>query len=142
MGMAGKHTTPARTRPGPDEHGAAATRPVLTMTRDEGGIEMKKVTCPPCGAEFKIHSDDELVAIVQKHAKTFHQHNLTRDHILEEAIVVGQDPVMKKVVCPPCGAEFKSHSDDELVEITQKHAKTFHHHEVTREEILKPAKMA
>ena len=103
---------------------------------------MKKVICPPCGAEFATHNDDELVEVVQKHAKKFHRHDVTREHILKEAIVVGQEPVLKKLVCPPCGAQFKSHSEDELVEIAQTHAKRFHQHNVPREEILKAITVA
>jgi predicted small metal-binding protein len=102
---------------------------------------MKKVTCPPCGAEFKSHSDDELVALVQNHAKVFHRHDLSRDHILQEAIVVGGEPALKTVVCPPCGAEFKTHNDDELVEMVQQHAKAAHGKTLPREEILKVARV-
>ena len=98
---------------------------------------MKKVDCPPCGAEFATHSDDELVEIVQKHAKTFHQHDVTRDQILKEAVVVGSGPALKKLVCPPCGAQFKSHNENELIEIAQTHAKRYHQHDVPREEIVK-----
>ena len=50
---------------------------------------------------------------------------------------------MKKITCPPpCGAEFKVHDDHELVEITQKHAKTKHNKDVSREDVLKMAKEA
>ena len=105
---------------------------------------MKKVVCPPCGAEFATHSDDELVEVVQKHAKTFHKHDVSRDQILKEAIVVapGPEPALKKLVCPPCGAQFKSHSEDELVEIAQAHAKRYHQHDVPREEIVKAITVA
>ncbi len=101
---------------------------------------MKKVICPPCGAEFKSHSDDELVEMVQGHAKTFHQHDITRDHILKEAVVIGQEAALKKVACP-CGSEFKTHDDNELVELVQKHAKTAHSKTLSREDILKAAKV-
>lgn len=103
---------------------------------------MKKVVCPPCGAEFATHNDDELVEVVQKHAKKFHQHDVTRDHILKEAIVVAPGSGLKKLVCPPCGAQFKSHSEDELIEIAQTHAKRYHQHDVPREEMLKAITVA
>jgi predicted small metal-binding protein len=102
---------------------------------------MKKVICPPCGAEFQSLSDNELVEMVQHHAKTLHQHDITRDHILKEAIVIGQLPELRKVVCPPCGAEFKTHDENELVAVVQKHAKTAHGKTLSREEILNVAKV-
>jgi hypothetical protein len=35
---------------------------------------MKKIACPsPCGAEFKVHTIDELTEIVNVHVK--HQHS-------------------------------------------------------------------
>ncbi len=50
---------------------------------------------------------------------------------------------MKRVTCPaPCGAEFKVHEDNELVEIVQKHAKTKHNKDVSREDVLRMAKQA
>ena len=101
---------------------------------------MKKVICPPCGAEFKSHNDDELVEVVQQDAKTFHQHDITRDRILKEAVVIGQEPVLRTVACP-CGSEFKTHDENELVELVQKHAATAHSKALSREEILKATKV-
>lgn len=51
----------------------------------ERGISVKKVTCPPCGAEFKVEDADELVEIVQRHAKTKHNTDLSREEILNAA---------------------------------------------------------
>lgn len=48
---------------------------------------------------------------------------------------------MKKVICPPCGAEFSSDSDEDLVKKVQEHAKTFHGETLSREDILKAAKV-
>lgn len=98
---------------------------------------MKKVTCP-CGSEFKSHTDDELVALVQEHAMRFHNETLTREHILDVAVQV-EGFVMHKVVCPPCGAEFVTHDELELVEMVQRHAKTQHAKDLTREDILRTA---
>jgi predicted small metal-binding protein len=44
---------------------------------------MKKATCPPCGAEFKVEDTDELVEIVQRHAKTQHNKGLAREETLK-----------------------------------------------------------
>lgn len=98
---------------------------------------MKKVTCP-CGSEFKSHSDDELVTVVQAHAQRFHDKTLTRERILDEAVEI-EGLLMQKVVCPPCGAEFKTHDEHELVEMVRRHAKSQHHKDLTQEEILRAA---
>lgn len=114
---------------------AIAHRP--RRSSSDGGVPMKKVTCPRCGAEFSTYSDDELVDIMQRHVKDVHQHNVARGHILKMAVVVGQEPALKRVVCSSCGAQFKSRSNDELVDIAQQHAKRIHEHDVTRDEIVK-----
>lgn len=45
----------------------------------------KEVTCPPCGEVLRASNDDELVTKVQNHAKTNHDHDLSRDEILAGA---------------------------------------------------------
>jgi len=56
----------------------------------KGGFCMKKITCPPpCGAEFKVHTMDELTDIVNVHVK--HQHpkdfpkGLPREEVMKMA---------------------------------------------------------
>ncbi|MEP6991427.1 MAG: DUF1059 domain-containing protein [bacterium] len=44
----------------------------------------KKVTCD-CGKTMREHTDEQLVATVQKHAKDVHNMTLTRDQILAMA---------------------------------------------------------
>ncbi len=47
---------------------------------------MKRVMCPPpCGSEFKVHDDNELVEIVQRHAKAKHNKNISREEIMKMA---------------------------------------------------------
>jgi predicted small metal-binding protein len=45
----------------------------------------KEVTCPPCGTVLSGEGDDELVTIVQDHAKREHGSEPDRAHILESA---------------------------------------------------------
>jgi mannose-6-phosphate isomerase-like protein (cupin superfamily) len=50
------------------------------------GVPTLIAACP-CGVTFQIESDealDHLVAAVQEHALGSHDHNVTREHILEE----------------------------------------------------------
>jgi predicted small metal-binding protein len=42
----------------------------------------------------------------------------------------------KYVVCPPCGSVFEGKTEDEVVRITQEHAKEKHAYDLPREEIL------
>ena len=44
----------------------------------------KKVTCD-CGKTMRGANDDELVSIVQRHAKDVHNMTLTRDQVLAMA---------------------------------------------------------
>jgi predicted small metal-binding protein len=44
----------------------------------------KKVTCD-CGKTMRAANDDQLVAVVQKHAKDIHNMTLTRDQVLAMA---------------------------------------------------------
>ena len=43
---------------------------------------------------------------------------------------------MKYVLCPPCGAVFESESEEDLVRLTQLHAKEKHDYTPPREEIM------
>lgn len=43
---------------------------------------------------------------------------------------------MKYVVCPPCGTVIEGKTDDEVVRVTQEHAKEKHAYDLPREEIL------
>jgi len=46
-----------------------------------------RVTCHPCGVEFRIGRSDQvdhLIAAVQQHASGSHGHDVTREHILSE----------------------------------------------------------
>lgn len=46
-----------------------------------------RVAACPCGVSFRIESDDaldHLVAAVQEHARSSHDHDVTREHILSE----------------------------------------------------------
>jgi predicted small metal-binding protein len=45
----------------------------------------KQRVCPPCGTVLTAETDDELVAAVQEHARTEHNAEVEREHILEEA---------------------------------------------------------
>ena len=45
----------------------------------------KEVTCPPCGETMRADNDDDLVQMVQDHAKSEHNTDLTADHILASA---------------------------------------------------------
>ncbi len=45
----------------------------------------KEVTCPPCGKVMRAEGDDELVSMVQTHARTEHASELDREHILSSA---------------------------------------------------------
>jgi predicted small metal-binding protein len=45
----------------------------------------KEVTCPPCGEAFRADNDQDLVQMVQAHAKSEHDTDLTAEHILESA---------------------------------------------------------
>lgn len=45
----------------------------------------KEVTCPPCGQVMKADDDDELVSMVQSHAKETRNAELDKDHILASA---------------------------------------------------------
>ena len=50
--------------------------------------EGAQVVACPCGVSFRIENDDaidHLVAAVQEHARSSHDHDLTRDSILAEA---------------------------------------------------------
>jgi hypothetical protein len=41
----------------------------------------------PCGVEFRVATDDQLdhlVAAIQEHAKGSHDHEVTREHVLDE----------------------------------------------------------
>lgn len=44
----------------------------------------KKVTCD-CGKTMRAPGDDQLVAVVQKHAKDVHNMTLTREQVLSMA---------------------------------------------------------
>ena len=44
----------------------------------------KKVTCD-CGKTMRGVNDDEMVAIVQRHAKEVHEMHLTREQVLAMA---------------------------------------------------------
>jgi predicted small metal-binding protein len=45
---------------------------------------MKKVSCP-CGAEFKTHTEDELVEIINVHARRAHPNDYPKGVAREEA---------------------------------------------------------
>jgi hypothetical protein len=48
-----------------------------------------KVTCHPCGVEFRIGQGDHidhLIAAVQQHASGSHGHEVSREHILSELL--------------------------------------------------------
>lgn len=47
----------------------------------------KEVTCAASNCKFRVRSEneDELVAIVQQHAKNNHQTELSREQILQDA---------------------------------------------------------
>ena len=52
-----------------------------------GGPGAQRVTCHPCGVEFRAQRADqidELVAAVQQHASGSHGHEVSREHILSE----------------------------------------------------------
>lgn len=51
---------------------------------------MKKIMCPsPCGAEFKVHTMDELIEVVNVHVKHAHTKDfpqgLPRDEVMKMA---------------------------------------------------------
>lgn len=46
---------------------------------------MAKVVSCPCGAVIKAEKDDELVKLVQKHAKEVHSQTATREEVLAMA---------------------------------------------------------
>jgi predicted small metal-binding protein len=43
---------------------------------------------------------------------------------------------MKYVLCPPCGTVFEGTTEDEVVRLTQEHAKEKHSYAIPREEIV------
>jgi predicted small metal-binding protein len=43
---------------------------------------------------------------------------------------------LQEVLCPPCGTVIQAQTEDQLVEEVQAHAKQFHGHDPSREEIL------
>jgi predicted small metal-binding protein len=43
---------------------------------------------------------------------------------------------MHEALCPPCGTVIRAATEDELVAGVQAHAKQFHGHDPTREEVL------
>jgi Cupin domain len=60
------------------------TAPAQLASAADGG---SRVTCHPCGVEFRIGPGDQLdhlIAAVQQHASQSHGHDVTREHILSE----------------------------------------------------------
>ncbi|MDP2936163.1 MAG: DUF1059 domain-containing protein [Dehalococcoidia bacterium] len=47
---------------------------------------------------------------------------------------------MAKVINCPCGTTIRAESDDELVELVQKHAREVHNQEAKREDVLAMAR--
>lgn len=47
-------------------------------------------TCPPCGTVFSGDDRDAVADAVVEHARTAHDHELTREHVL--AHLDGKDP--------------------------------------------------
>ena len=53
---------------------------------------MKKITCPsPCGAEFKVHTIDELVEVVNVHVKHAHSKDFPQGLPREEVAKMAKD---------------------------------------------------
>lgn len=44
---------------------------------------------------------------------------------------------MKYVICPPCGSVLEAKDEDELVRLTQAHAKEKHGYDAPRDEIVR-----
>ena len=56
-------------------------------SQESGPHESGRVAACPCGVSFHIETDDaldHLVAAVQEHASSSHDHHATREHILGE----------------------------------------------------------
>ncbi len=47
---------------------------------------------------------------------------------------------MHEALCPPCGTVIRAATEDELVADVQAHAKQFHGHDPTREEVLQASR--
>lgn len=47
---------------------------------------------------------------------------------------------MFEALCPPCGTVIRADAEEKLIEDVQAHAKQFHGHDPTREEILAAAR--
>ena len=45
----------------------------------------KEVTCPPCGVVLRADDDEELIRIVQEHARADHDTELNAQDIIESA---------------------------------------------------------
>jgi predicted small metal-binding protein len=43
---------------------------------------------------------------------------------------------MKYVLCPPCGTVFEGETEEEVIRVTQSHAKQKHSYVPSREEVL------
>jgi predicted small metal-binding protein len=63
---------------------AEARAPVVNIFTEEPTMPEKKVTCD-CGKTMRAPNDEELVTIVQKHAKDVHNMTLTREQVLAMA---------------------------------------------------------
>jgi predicted small metal-binding protein len=57
-------------------------------------------------------------------------------------ILVAGGTIMQKVINCPCGFVLKGHSDDDVVQKAQEHAKQVHQMELSREQALAMAKPA
>ena len=53
---------------------------------------MKKITCPsPCGAEFKVHTIDELIEVVNVHVKRAHSKDFPKGVSREDVVKMAKD---------------------------------------------------
>jgi predicted small metal-binding protein len=46
------------------------------------------ITCPPCGAMLTAESEDELVPLVQQHARDEHGMHVDADEVIEEIVLL------------------------------------------------------
>jgi predicted small metal-binding protein len=75
------HATKAESPlPGPRQRRA----PAVNIFTEEPTMPEKKVTCD-CGKTMRAPNDEELITIVQKHAKDVHNMTLTREQVLAMA---------------------------------------------------------